>query len=55
MFPLLPTQLTKAKFTIVNLKTPAKTQAKLVYYSFTKVNLTFTIVKHVSGASTNEP
>ena len=39
MFPLLPTQLTTAKFTIVNLKKPATRQN-----SFTIVNLTFAII-----------
>ena len=40
MFPLLPTQLTRANFTIVNLKKPATRQL------FTIVNLTFTTVKY---------
>ena len=39
MFPLLPTQLTTAKFTIVNLEKPATRQN-----SFTIVNLTFAII-----------
>ena len=45
MFPLLPTQLTRANFTIVNLKKTSHT-TKLVYYPFTVVNLTFTIVTY---------
>ena len=45
MFPLFPTQLTRANFTIVNLKRTGHT-AKLVYCSFTIVNLTFSVVKY---------